>query len=360
MTSRAATETCVHRATCSPSPPLRTLSTGRSTRRKRRFLARSSTAQRQEGRRAPQPYRAFHSRVPPVRQGAGHYGRVGSVRHLACALLAIALLAACGGNERGQVEASRLPAELLTIHPVLGELPSPCSSPSPDGHLVAGPAEDGKITGCLVLGPPEIDARALRTVVVQEASSETTLDIAVRLNAQSTDRFTNLAGRSIGRRLAIVTEGRLLAAPIVESISTEGRFIISGIPRERAVELVRRLGGDAAVPKASAEPNAVRRATKLCEGYVATLGQGAEVGMVLARTAGDVTRVSRQFLGRTTPPWDSLPADHFVAGCSYTFPITSSTKRCRGGEIVPAGGAVLLDDEGRMTPDPTADLAAPC
>lgn len=225
---------------------------------------------------------------------------------------------------------------------------------------MAGPAEDGKITGCLVLGPPEIDARALRTVVVQEGASETNLDIAVRLNAQGTERFTNLAGRSLGRRLAIVSEGRLLAAPIVESVSTEGRFIISDIPRELAVELVGHLGGDAAVPKATADSNALRRATKLCDGYVATLGEGAEVVLVLPRTAGDVTRLARQLLGRTTPPWDSLPADHFVAGCSYTLPITSSTKRCRGGEIVPAGGAVLLDEEGRMTPDSTADLAAPC
>ena len=281
------------------------------------------------------------------------------VGRLVCALVAVALLAACGRDERGHVQAGRLNA-LLTIHPVFGELPPPCSSPSPDGHPVAGPAEDGTITGCLVLGPPELDAGALRTVVVEEGASEANLDIAVRLNAQGTKRFTNLAGRSLGRRLAIVTEGRLLAAPIVESISTEGRFVIRDIPRERAVELVRRLGGDAAVPKATTESDALRRATELCEGYVAGLGEGAEVGLVLPRTAGDVTRVSRQLLGRATPPWDSLPADHFVAGCGYTFPITSSTKRCRGGEIVPAGGAVLLDEEGRTTPDPTADLAAPC
>ena len=214
-----------------------------------------------------------------LRPAARHYGRVSPVGRLACALVAVALLAACGSDERGQVQASRLKAELLTIHSVLGELPLPCSSPSPDGHPVAGPAEDGTITGCLVLGPPELDAGALRTVGVEEGASEANLDIAVRLNAQGTKRFTNLAGRSLGHRLAIVTEGRLLAAPIVQSVATEGRFIISDIPRERAVELVRRLGGDAAVPKATTESNALRRATELCDGYVATLGEGAEVGI---------------------------------------------------------------------------------
>jgi len=285
---------------------------------------------------------------------------VGFVRRLACALLALALLAACGNDERGKVQASRLQPELLTIHTVLGELPPPCSSPSPDGHPVTGPSEDGKRTGCLVLAPPEIDARSLSTVVVQEGRSEGDLDIAVRLDAKGTDRFTNLSGRSIGRPLAIVSDGRLLAAPNVNSVSTDGRIVISNIPRDRALDLVRRLGGDAEVPKATAESNSLQRATTLCEKYVATLGHGAEVVSVLVRTAGDVTRLSRKALGHTTPPWDSLPADHFVADCSYTFPITASTTRCRGGEIVPAGGAVLLDDEGRMTPDPTAGIGGQC
>jgi hypothetical protein len=249
---------------------------------------------------------------------------------------------------------------LLTIHAVLGEVTPPCSSPSADGHTVVGPSEDGNVGGCLVLGPPEIDARDLRTVVVQEAASADALDIAVRLNAGGTERFTNFAGRSLGRPLAIVTDGKLLAAPRVESPSTDGRFTISGMPLDRAIEIVRRLGGDPAVPKATPESDGLQRATKLCEDYVTTLGQGAQVGLVLVRTAGNVTSTSRQLLGHTTPPWDSLPADHFVASCGYTFPIASSTTRCRGGEIAPASGAVLIDGEGRMTPDPTANAAEPC
>jgi hypothetical protein len=123
---------------------------------------------------------------------------------------------------------------------------------------------------------------------------------------------------------------------------------------------VRRLGGDPTVPEARPESNDIRRATKLCESYAETVGQGAEVGLVLARTAGDVTSASRQLLGHTTPPWDSLRADHFVASCGYTFPISSPTSRCRDGEIAPAGGAVLIDEEGRLTPDPTANVAGPC
>jgi hypothetical protein len=289
-----------------------------------------------------------------------HHEVVRATRGLAVAIAAVALGAACGNGERGRVHSSRLAPEMLTIHAVLGELTPPCPSLSADGHPVVGPSEDGGTSGCLILAPPQIDARDLKTVVVQEGASEDHLDIAVRLNAAGTDRYTNLAGRSIGQRLAIVADGKLLAAPRVESPSTEGAFTISGLQRDRAIEIVRRLGGDPSIPKATPESDGIRRATKLCEDYVATVGQGAEVGLVLVRTAGDVTSASRQLLGRTTPPWDSLPADHVVASCGYAFPISSPTSRCRGGEIASRGGSVLIDEEGRVTPDPTADRAGSC
>lgn len=287
-------------------------------------------------------------------------GRRGSVRWargLAFALLPVLLAAGCSNSERGQVDANRLAPELLTIHPIVREAAPPCVSPSPDGHLAVGPRQNGDASLCLVLESAEVDARDLRSVVLQEAVSDENLDIAVTLNAKGSERFTNLAGRSIGRPLAIVSEGKLLAAPRVDSASTDGRFHISDIPRDQAVELVRKLGGDAIVPKPTAGSDSLRRATKLCENYVATIGNGAEVGLVLARTAGDITSASRRLLGHPTAPWDSLPADHFVASCSYTFPVASSTIRCPGG-IVPAGGAVLIDDEGRTTTDLT--VAGPC
>ena len=160
---------------------------------------------------------------------------MGPAGRLGCAVLAVAVLAACKAGERGRVDSSRLAPELLTIHTVRRE--------------VAGPSEDGRTSACLVIGPPEIDARDLRTVVLQEATSEGVLDIVVALNARGTQRFTNVAGRSLGRPLAIVSEGKLLAAPRVESALTEGVFHISSIPRDRAIEIVRRVGGDDTVPK---------------------------------------------------------------------------------------------------------------
>jgi len=61
-------------------------------------------------------------------------------------------------------------------------------------------------------------------------------------------------------------------------------------------------------------------------------------------------------------PWKSLPADHFVARCSYLLPSVGepSTTICSDGEAVsleePA--QFLVDEDGQSTEDLLADVGA--
>ena len=279
------------------------------------------------------------------------------------ALLALVfglLLAGCGDGEPGIVSASKLEPDLLTIHPVLSETTPPCSSPTPAGNVVVLKVEKGKPDACLALGASELTARDLRKVVLQEAVSGSEVEVALDLNEAGTERFSGLAAKSFGQRLAILTKGTLLSAPVIRSPDVEGQIIISGISRDAAVDLVQQLGGDATLPKSS-ESSLLRRATSLCEASLPTAAPGAELSVLGVETAGKITSSARAHLGRTVPPWDSLPAEHFVASCTYTSPVTSSTRRCPNGVIVPASRSILVDSEGRVTDDPLRDSSAdPC
>lgn len=267
------------------------------------------------------------------------------------------LLACCGDGEQGIVKASKLEPELLTIHPVLSETAPPCSSPTPSGNVVVLKVEKGKPHRCLALGASELTARDLRKVVLQEAFSGSEVEVALELNEPGTERFSSLAAKYVGQRLAILTKGTLLSAPVVQSPDMEGRIIISGISRDVAVDLVQQLGGDATLPKSS-ESSLLRRASGLCEASLPTVAPGAELSVLGVETAGRITSSARALLGRAVPPWDSLPAEHFVASCTYTFPVNSSTRRCPNGVIVPDSRSILIDSEDRMTDDPFRDSSA--
>jgi hypothetical protein len=188
------------------------------------------------------------------------------------------LLACCGDGEQGIVKATKLDPELLTIHPVLSETPPPCSSPTSAGNVVLK-VEKGKPDTCLALGASELTARDLRKVVLQEAISGGEVEVALELNEAGTERFSRLAAKSVGRRLAILTKGTLLSAPVVQSPDMEGRIIISGISRDAAADLVRQLGGDASLPKSS-ESSLLRRAASLCEASLPTVAPGAELSVL--------------------------------------------------------------------------------
>ena len=97
------------------------------------------------------------------------------------------------------------------------------------------------------------------------------------------------------------------------------------------------------------------RATELCRERGPAMGR-MTLSHASSTTAGEVADVMRAF-GRPAAPWDELPADRYVARCSYIEPGggTSPTTTCADGDTVETNEPVqfLVDDHGTVTPDIT-------
>jgi preprotein translocase subunit SecD len=151
--------------------------------------------------------------------------------------LALGLCGTAAGCKKGG-DADRA---LLELRPVVTSNPPPCASKAPKaGQLVLGKTADGKVSECLVLDKPILDAKDVRSATVAETpAGEPALSVV--LGAVGSANLDGYAQRHQGGRLAIVTRGRLVSAPVLQFTSFDGRIQVTGLSKGDTNDLFQRL-----------------------------------------------------------------------------------------------------------------------
>lgn len=159
-----------------------------------------------------------------------------SMRRLPAALLAVALCGAAAGcgDDGGSDEAG-----LLELRPVLGSNAPPCSEKDDNG-LVLPRTADGTVAECLELGKPIVDAGDVRSATVAETPGKEPA-LSVVLGGVGSANLDGYAKANRGKRLAILADGAVVSAPVLQFASFAGRVQVSGLSKEKTEDLFRRL-----------------------------------------------------------------------------------------------------------------------
>jgi preprotein translocase subunit SecD len=153
---------------------------------------------------------------------------------LASSVLCVAVVACGKGNDSAD-------RRLLELRPVLAATPPPCPDKTPKGVEVVLPlTADGKVTECLALGEPVVDAKDVRSATVADTPGGDPA-LSVILGGTGSANLDGFAQRNQGQRLAIVADGNLVNAPTVHFTSFAGRVQVTGLSKEKTVDLFRRL-----------------------------------------------------------------------------------------------------------------------
>ena len=158
------------------------------------------------------------------------------IRRLAAALLALGVSvtgAGCNNNDGDE-------GSLLELRPVVSSKPPPCPSKAPKKDEVVLPLTSGDKTECLELGRPVVDAEDVRSATVAETPSKEPA-LSVVLGGSGSARLDGFAERNLGQRLAILADGKLVSAPVVQFTSFAGRVQVTGLSKEKTDDLFRRL-----------------------------------------------------------------------------------------------------------------------
>jgi preprotein translocase subunit SecD len=157
------------------------------------------------------------------------------VRRAVLALVLCVAGPACGtGDDSGD-------RRLLELRPVLAATPPPCPDKAPKGDevVVLPLTTDGKVE-CLELGRAIVDAKDVRSATVADTPGGAPA-LSVVLGATGSTNLDGYAQRSQGQRLAIVTDGTVVSAPVVRFTSFAGRVQVTGLSKEKTDDLFRRL-----------------------------------------------------------------------------------------------------------------------
>lgn len=148
---------------------------------------------------------------------------------VALVLAAAGLLAGgCGGN--GDGAAATDADEPFALQPVLEERDPPC------GDGFAPEIREGETRACLRLGPAIVATDDVRSAALGRTLGGPSVSIVLgRAGAATLDDF---AARSLGERLAIVVDGRVVRAPEVRNPSFVGRVEVVGLSDGEAEELL--------------------------------------------------------------------------------------------------------------------------
>lgn len=155
-------------------------------------------------------------------------------------LVALALLVsgACDGDGGGDEKAG--PGEaaaVFALRPVIDESAPPCPKDAPQKDVDVVPERrEGKVSACLSLGPPIVDASDVRTASLGDLEGGGKA-VGIALGRTGATNLDGFAARSQGKRLAIMVKGKLVKAPAVRSPSFAGRIEVVGLPDAEATAL---------------------------------------------------------------------------------------------------------------------------
>lgn len=282
---------------------------------------------------------------------------------LTVALVATSAIGCGRGEGRADGTVVNDHAGAFSVHEVLAVTVPPCKAEDVAARLVL-PAPPERPTECLALGPARVNAEDVQSAQLEPDADEGQLVVALTLTPKGDAELDRMAASNFGERMALVVRGRLVGAPTVHTPEFGGRIDVTGLTRTEAIALVSELGGDAEVPEPDPHAADARRAAAVCEAF--DPGGGVEkLNVSVPDSAGAITRKAQQVLGRTIAPWDSLPPDHFVAGCAYSQPSDGEPPStvCPDGETysLEIPKQYLVDEQGRSTVDPLAQgRAEPC
>lgn len=132
-------------------------------------------------------------------------------------------------------------ATLLELRPVVSSTPPPCPSKAPEKDQVVLPLNaDGKVAECLVLGRPVVDGDDARSATVGETPAKEPA-LSVVLGGTGSANLDGFAARNQGQRLAIVADGAVVSAPVLQFTQFAGRVQVTGLSKEKTDDLFRRL-----------------------------------------------------------------------------------------------------------------------
>jgi preprotein translocase subunit SecD len=94
-----------------------------------------------------------------------------------------------------------------------------------------------------VLGPRIVDASDVENAAADpDAPPSSGWSVSVNLTAEGTAAFETATETTIGSRIAIVVDGRIVSAPTVEAPITSGDVVVaSGLTEREATSLASRL-----------------------------------------------------------------------------------------------------------------------
>lgn len=160
--------------------------------------------------------------------------RILRLRLVLLASVLVATGAACGNDDAAD-------GSLLELRPVVSSAPPPCPSKAPEKDEVVLPLnKDGKVAECLTLARPVVNAKDARSATIGETPVKEPA-LSVVLGGTGSANLDGFAQRNQGKRLAIVADGTLVSAPVLEFTSFAGRIQVTGLSKEKTDDLFHRL-----------------------------------------------------------------------------------------------------------------------
>ena len=155
--------------------------------------------------------------------------------------VALFALGLCGAGVACRKDGDSADRALLELRPVLAANPPPCApKAAAKGQLVLAHSSEGKVTECLVVDKPIVDATDARSATEADTPAGDPA-LSVVLGAVGSANLDGYAERNQGKRLAIVTRGRLVSAPVLQFTSFAGRIQVTGLSKADTDDLFHRI-----------------------------------------------------------------------------------------------------------------------
>ena len=129
--------------------------------------------------------------------------------------------------------------------PPPGVKDTPREEDRPEREVVLPEEEGGRVVRRYRLGPSELTGRALKTANPEFDATTGQWKVNFTLTEQGSKAFDELAARNVGKQVAIVLDGRVKSAPVIQTANFGGRGEITGEFSEREAKdlaLVLRFG----------------------------------------------------------------------------------------------------------------------